>query len=397
MNPLYTSETNIFDKNNFGSALYMQTSKFFLLKRGLISTSVIIGTFIISFLSVVILDKVAPFTLLKTTWFKLFKIWILMLPIIAAIADAHLTIKVLNTLRHYDEKENRLMGDGSGEPMSLLSANIVFSQYLYCTGMMVMPFVSICMISFIFTHDIEISGWMRVLFYIILDLTYAMYFKIVVLPKEEDVLKNAFITILRNEGLKYDELIDCSAIVARNAKNYIGKNGKLMYKLRKDMSNFKTLTTCYGHGIVIMGRKTWESIGCKPLPHRTNIVVTTNKKVTCKDSELKPIVAGSIEEALAIAYTINFTDRHMIADNIWIIGGSSIYNAAMRFTRNIYVTLVCDETEGDTTMVFPKYDFLPAFMSESIQDGDYVTYQQIFVRRKNGEHVDGDINETTNS
>jgi len=48
-------------------------------------------------------------------------------------------------------------------------------------------------------------------------------------------------------------------------------------------------------------------------------------------------------------------------------------------------------------MVFPKYDFLPAFMSESIQDGDYVTYQQIFVRRKNGEHVDGDINETTNS
>lgn len=395
MNPLYTSETNIFKKNNFGPALYMQTSRFFSLSHALKIAGKIVCIFIISLIAFIVFPKVFPASVLGKTWFKLFESWILMLPIIAAVAEAHSTIKIVNSLRYYDKREKEL--EETNEVMSLRDANLVFQQRLYCTGIMVVPFIIVCCVSMIMTHDMDLRAWWLLLFYIILNMTYAFYFKTNALPKEEEMLRWTFIDILKNEALQFDELIDCSAIVARNAKNYIGKNGKLMYKLPKDMNNFKKLTTCYGHGIVIMGRKTWESLGCKPLLNRTNIVVTKQKKVKCTNPEFKPIVAKSIEEAIAYAYTENFMMYHVIADNIWIIGGSSIYEAAMRFTRNIYVTLVCDETEGDTTMVFPKYDFIPAFMSESIQDGDYVTYQQIFVRRNKEVEINGDTDETIGS
>ncbi|MFV0305204.1 MAG: dihydrofolate reductase [Moheibacter sp.] len=127
-------------------------------------------------------------------------------------------------------------------------------------------------------------------------------------------------------------------IVAKSENNVIGKNNELIWHLPADLKHFKDLTT--GHPI-IMGRKTYDSIG-KPLPNRTNIVITRNKKWKSEGVS----VADSLEEAMEIAKEINPT--------LYIIGGGNIYEQSIESADALEVTEVHDEFDGDT--FFPQID-----------------------------------------
>lgn len=127
-------------------------------------------------------------------------------------------------------------------------------------------------------------------------------------------------------------------VVAMGEKNEIGFDNQLLWHLPKDLKHFKDITS--GHPI-IMGRKTYESIG-KPLPNRTNIVVSRKKDWF----EEGILIVGSIKEALKFAKKID--------DEVFVIGGGNIYEQTMDVVDKLEVTLVKADLEADT--FFPKID-----------------------------------------
>ena len=124
-----------------------------------------------------------------------------------------------------------------------------------------------------------------------------------------------------------------AAIFAISENGAIGKNNQIPWRLPADLKHFKQLTI--GKPI-IMGRKTWESLG-RPLPKRRNIVVTRNKAYQAVGAE----VVNSLEEAMALC-----------ADDpaVFIIGGAAIYEETITkgWVTRIHKTLVHAEVEGDT-------------------------------------------------
>ena len=122
-------------------------------------------------------------------------------------------------------------------------------------------------------------------------------------------------------------------IVATSKNKVIGNNNELIWKLSSDLKRFKELTT--GHPVV-MGRKTYESIG-KPLPNRRNIIITRNLEYEVNGCE----VVSSLEEALLLTN-----------NDCFIIGGGEIYKQSLEVADKIYLTLVHQEFEGDTQ--FPE-------------------------------------------
>lgn len=128
-----------------------------------------------------------------------------------------------------------------------------------------------------------------------------------------------------------------SIIVAIAENGVIGDKNALLWNIKEDMRRFRTTTT--GHP-VIMGRKTFESIG-RPLPKRTNVVITRG------DSSFEGCkVAHSIEEAITM-----FQQE----EEIFIIGGAQIYKQAMPLADKLYLTIVHRPYEGDTS--FPEIDY----------------------------------------
>jgi dihydrofolate reductase len=124
-------------------------------------------------------------------------------------------------------------------------------------------------------------------------------------------------------------------IVAMSENRVIGNNNELIWKLSSDLKRFKDLTT--GHPIV-MGRKTYESIG-KPLPNRRNIIITRNSEYEVEGCE----TVSSLEEALLLTNS-----------DCFIIGGGEIYKQSLEIADKIYLTLVHKDLEGDTS--FPELD-----------------------------------------
>jgi dihydrofolate reductase len=128
-----------------------------------------------------------------------------------------------------------------------------------------------------------------------------------------------------------------SIIVAIAENGVIGDKNALLWNIKEDMRRFRTTTT--GHPVV-MGRKTFESIG-RPLPKRTNVVITRG------DSEFEGcLVAHSIEEAVKI-----FSPD----EEVFIIGGAQIYKQALPLADKLYLTVVHRNYEGDTS--FPEIDY----------------------------------------
>lgn len=123
-------------------------------------------------------------------------------------------------------------------------------------------------------------------------------------------------------------------IIAAISKNRVlGDDNKLIWSLPNDLKRFKKLTT---NNTVVMGRKTYESIG-KPLPNRRNIVITRDENYSDDNIE----VVNSTEEALLLCN-----------NDCFIIGGGQIYQQTLDLADKIYLTIVDGEFDGDT--FFPE-------------------------------------------
>jgi len=151
------------------------------------------------------------------------------------------------------------------------------------------------------------------------------------------------------------------SLIAAIAKNRaIGKDNHLLWHIPEDFKYFKTLTS--GHPI-IMGRKTYQSIG-KPLPNRTNIIVS-------RDANYQPdgcIAAHSLEEAIHKATDIDQTE-------VFIIGGGQIYEQGMTLADRLYLTIVKGDFAGDT--FFPEYSQFTKVISR--REGKDEKYEYEFV------------------
>ena len=126
-----------------------------------------------------------------------------------------------------------------------------------------------------------------------------------------------------------------SVIVACSAKGVIGAQGDLPWRLPDDLKRFKAITM--GKPIV-MGRKTWDSIG-RPLPGRRNIVITRQTGFAAEGCD----VVSSVDEAMAVAGD---------AAEVMVIGGSQIYELFLPLAERLYLTHVHADVEGDA--FFPE-------------------------------------------
>jgi dihydrofolate reductase len=130
-------------------------------------------------------------------------------------------------------------------------------------------------------------------------------------------------------------MITIIAAIAKN--NALGKNNQLIWHLPADLIRFKKTTL---HHYVIMGRKTFESLN-KPLPNRTTVIVTRNKKYKADGC----IVVHSLKDALEVSKN---------EENVFILGGAKIYEQAIKFADVLDITLVHHTFEADA--FFPEID-----------------------------------------
>jgi dihydrofolate reductase len=132
-------------------------------------------------------------------------------------------------------------------------------------------------------------------------------------------------------------------IWAQAANGVIGRDGTLPWRLPEDMAHFRQVTA---GSTVIMGRRTWESLPprFRPLPGRRNIVLTSD--ASWSDSER----AESVEEALTVG------------DTVWVIGGASVYAAALPLVDIAEITELADDFDGDV--------YAPSLGDDWTEDGE---------------------------
>ena len=128
-----------------------------------------------------------------------------------------------------------------------------------------------------------------------------------------------------------------SLIAAVSKNGVIGENNSLIWKIPEDMKRFRQLTTGKP---VIMGRKTFESIG-KPLPNRTNVIITRDKNYNAEGC----VVVHSVDEALKAAKG---------AEEVMVIGGAQIYSQFLPIADKMHLTFIDKDFEGDA--YFPEYN-----------------------------------------
>lgn len=153
------------------------------------------------------------------------------------------------------------------------------------------------------------------------------------------------------------------SIIAAIGKNReLGAKNKLLWHIPGELPRFKRITM--GHPI-IMGRKTFESIG-RPLPGRTNIVITRDSSFVREGV----LVASSIEEAVEKAKEAPGSEE------IFIIGGGQVYSQALKFTDKLYLTLV-DKDFPEADAFFPEYSLFNKVIEE--EEGESEEFKYKFV------------------
>lgn len=169
--------------------------------------------------------------------------------------------------------------------------------------------------------------------------------------------------------------VPLAIVVAVSRNGVIGRDGDMPWKLSTDLKRFKAMTL--GKPMIV-GRKTLDSFGGKPLPGRPHVVVTRDISRTVEGARL----AGSVEEAVSAAQAIAAETG---ADEIGIIGGGEIYRQAIDLADRLYVTHVeADIPDGDT--VFPDIDpeIFEKVSEEAVPAGEKDNYATRFAvyRRK---------------
>ena len=159
-----------------------------------------------------------------------------------------------------------------------------------------------------------------------------------------------------------------SIIVAKSMNNAIGKDNKLLWKIPDDIKRFKELTT--GHTI-IMGRKTFESIG-KVLPNRLNIVLTRDPNYKIEDENVK--ILGGVTDL----------EQYINDDNEnFVIGGAQIYSILMSKCQKLYVTQIDKDFVGDSYFpIIRESDWVETERTQGPKDENDFKYEYITYERK---------------
>ena len=139
-------------------------------------------------------------------------------------------------------------------------------------------------------------------------------------------------------------MIPLAIVVARARNGVIGVRGGLPWRLRTDLKIFKRLTLGKP---VIMGRKTWDSLPIQPLPGRLNLVLSRDGSF----EPLQAVVCETFNEALSMGREQAEDDG---VDEVCVIGGAALFEAALPKARRLYLTEVDAEPVGD--VVFPAFD-----------------------------------------
>lgn len=170
--------------------------------------------------------------------------------------------------------------------------------------------------------------------------------------------------------------IEVVHIVAADLFGCIGNNGEIPWHLPADLKRFKELTS---GGVVVMGRKTFESLNCKPLPNRVNIVITNDLQFKVDHASSKAIFYSSISAAIEKA---KYEAMVLGLKEIWIIGGQTIYEQTLPYLDRIELTRISDNYNGDT-----YYPYVPSITAVSnsgfVMDPatsiryEYVTYKVV--------------------
>ncbi len=156
--------------------------------------------------------------------------------------------------------------------------------------------------------------------------------------------------------LKKDKKIKISLIAAIGRNRELGKDNRLLWHLPEDLKRFKQLTQRHA---VIMGRKTFESIG-RPLPERLNIVITRKSKLEDLSPKLSFKIENlffchSLEAAIKLAKETQKVGNLLIKkDEIFIIGGGQIYQQAIKHADKLYLTII-DQSFPDADTFFPDF------------------------------------------
>lgn len=155
-----------------------------------------------------------------------------------------------------------------------------------------------------------------------------------------------------------------SLIVAMSSNRAIGLANQMPWHLSADLKRFKQLTM--GNPI-LMGRKTFESIA-RPLPGRTNIIVSRNPAYRPEGC----IVVGTVETAINHAC--------QLADEVFVIGGSTLYEATLPIADTLYITQINRDFNGDT--FFPDFDWnrWSEIAREDVVDDPKVSFTYSFLK-----------------
>ena len=155
-----------------------------------------------------------------------------------------------------------------------------------------------------------------------------------------------------------------SLIVAMAANRVIGLDNKMPWHLSADLKKFKAITM---GSPIVMGRKTYESIG-RPLPGRSNIIISRNLDYQQADclvfNDIKTAIEASSKDA----------------EEIFIIGGAELYKATLPHADNLYLTVINQDFDGDT--FFPEIDFKvwTEASREDISDDPSVNFNYSFLK-----------------
>jgi dihydrofolate reductase len=156
-----------------------------------------------------------------------------------------------------------------------------------------------------------------------------------------------------------------NAILAHDDKNGIGKSNDLPWpRNAADMKWFRDCTI--GH-VVVMGRKTWESMGSKPLPKRINVVVSNQQFPHPKDGGPDHVLRGDISQGIRTLLKDLYPDL-----KIWIIGGANIYKQTLSQCDNIYLTHIPGDYGCDTFV--PMNEYLTDHVKLAIKEQDGLTF-----------------------
>lgn len=184
---------------------------------------------------------------------------------------------------------------------------------------------------------------------------------------------------------------EVAQIAAISSNRCIGKDNKLPWHISEDLQHFKAMTTKQNRstsdsaiqGIVIMGRKTFESMGSKPLPKRVSFIITTQLDYAQQkglENTDNAYVVHNLDDALTQAASLAH-GAHL--DTIWVIGGERVFSEALMYTDRVELTHVdIDVKDGDA--FYPELPSEFAVAAESEQKHDeksnldfrFVTYKK---------------------